>query len=98
MAYDLGLAVCGVVPDLGNCLDRPGVTQRCMFILAVAVPMATGTGAFVGLIAGMVSVAYVASFTSVAFLWHNVVGAVVVVAVGIVVSAIERSVSRSTAA
>ena len=69
-----------------------------VFILAVAVPMATGTGAFVGLIAGMASVAYVASFTSVAFLWHNVVGAVVVVAVGVVVSAIERSVSRSTAA
>ncbi len=69
-----------------------------VFILAVAVPMATGTGAFVGLTAGMASVAYVASFTSVAFLWHNVVGAVVVVAVGVVVSAIERSVSRSTAA
>ncbi len=69
-----------------------------VFILAVAVPMATGTGAFVGLIAGMASVAYVASFTSVAFLWHNVVGAVVVVAVGVVVSAIDRSVSRSTAA
>ena len=28
-----------------------------VFILAVAVPMATGTGAFVGLIAGMASVA-----------------------------------------
>jgi hypothetical protein len=36
MAYDLGLAVCGVVPDLGNCLDRQGVTMLGMFILAVA--------------------------------------------------------------
>ena len=63
-----------------------------VFILAVAVPVATGTGAFVGLIAGMASVAWVASFTNVAFLWHNVVGAVVVVIVGIVVSAIERAV------
>jgi solute:Na+ symporter, SSS family len=69
-----------------------------VFILAVAVPMATGTGAFVGLIAGMASVALVASFTDVAFLWHNVVGAVVVVAAGVVVSAIERSVSKSPAA
>ena len=63
-----------------------------VFILAVAVPIATGTGAFVALIAGMASVAWVASFTNVAFLWHNVVGAVVVVIVGIVVSAIERAV------
>ena len=55
-------------------------------------PRATGTGAFVGLIAGMASVAWVASFTNVAFLWHNVVGAVVVVIVGMVVSLIERAV------
>jgi len=62
-----------------------------VFILAVAVPGATGTGAFVGLIAGMASVAWAASFTRVAFLWHNVIGAVVVVIVGIVVAAIDRS-------
>jgi len=62
-----------------------------VFILAVAVRFATGTGAFLGLIAGMGSVAWVASFTSVAFLWHNVVGAVAVVVVGIVVSLVERA-------
>jgi hypothetical protein len=62
-----------------------------VFILAVAVPFSTGTGAFVGLIAGMASVAWVASFTTIAFLWHNVVGAVVVVVVGIVLSAISPS-------
>jgi solute:Na+ symporter, SSS family len=69
-----------------------------VFILAVAVPLATGTGAFVALIAGMASVAWVASFTNIAFLWHNVVGAVVVVVVGIVVSLIDRAVSGSRAA
>jgi Na+/proline symporter len=57
-----------------------------VFILAVAFPRATGNGAFVGLIAGMASVAWAASYTSVAFLWHNVIGAVVVVAVGIAVT------------
>ena len=57
-------------------------------------PLATGTGAFVGLIAGMASVAWVASFTNIAFLWHNVVGAVVVVVVGIVVSLIETMPDR----
>ena len=62
-----------------------------VFILAVAVPLATGTGAFVGLIAGMASVAWVTRFTNIAFLWHNVVGAVVVVAVGLLVSLMIRA-------
>ena len=66
-----------------------------VFILAIAVPLATGTGAFVALIFGMASVAWVASFTNIAFLWHNVVGAVVVVVVGIAVSLIERAVTSS---
>jgi hypothetical protein len=36
MAYDLGLAVCGVMRDLlGNCLDRQGVTMLGMFMLAI---------------------------------------------------------------
>jgi Na+/proline symporter len=61
-----------------------------VFILAVAFPRATGNGAFVGLLTGMGSVAWVASFTSLAFLWHNVVGAVVVVVVGLAVSLLGR--------
>ncbi len=68
-----------------------------VFILAVAVPLATGTGAFVGLIAGMASVAWVTRFTNIAFLWHNVVGAVVVVAVGLVVSLMTRAAQSSGA-
>jgi solute:Na+ symporter, SSS family len=61
-----------------------------VFILAVGVKAATGTGAFVGLLAGMSSVAWVATFTNVAFLWQNVVGAVAVVAVAIAVSVVDR--------
>ena len=68
-----------------------------VFILAVAVPLATGTGAFVGLIAGMASVAWVTRFTDIAFLWHNVVGAVVVVAVGLLVSLMTGAAQRSRA-
>jgi solute:Na+ symporter, SSS family len=62
-----------------------------VFILAIGVPFATGNGAFVGLLAGMGSVAWVASFTNVAFLWQNVVGAVAVVAAGTIVSAVDRT-------
>jgi SSS family transporter len=57
-----------------------------VFILAIAVPRATANGASVGLLAGMGSVAYAASYTRLAFLWHNVVGAVAVVLVGTAVS------------
>jgi Na+/proline symporter len=58
-----------------------------VFILAVGFPRATGTGAFAGLIAGMGAVAWTFFATNVAFLWHNVVGAVACVVVGLVVSA-----------
>ena len=54
-----------------------------VFLLAM-IPRARGMGAFVGLIAGM-SVVGVVTFgaPSVSFLWHNVIGAVVVVVVGV---------------
>jgi solute:Na+ symporter, SSS family len=61
-----------------------------VFILAIGFPRANGHGAFAGLIAGMATVAWAASFTRVAFLWHNVIGAVTVVVVGIVVSSVSR--------
>jgi solute:Na+ symporter, SSS family len=57
-----------------------------VFILAVGFRRATGNGAFVGLIAGMACVAAAARFTTVAFLWHNVIGALAVVIVGLAVS------------
>ena len=57
-----------------------------VFILAVAFRRATSTGAFCGLIAGMGVVALTAAFTKVAFLWHNVIGAVTVVVVGLLLS------------
>jgi Na+/proline symporter len=57
-----------------------------VFLLAIGWSRATGTGAFVGLIAGMTVVGYVAVNTSIAFLWHNLIGAVVVFVVGVIVS------------
>ena len=61
-----------------------------VFILAVGFPRATANGAFVGLLAGMGAVAWAASTTNVAFLWHNVIGAVAVVVVGMAVSLVTR--------
>jgi solute:Na+ symporter, SSS family len=62
-----------------------------VFILAFFVRGANGTGAFLGLIAGMASVRYVAVVRpDISFLWHNVIGAVVVVAVGWILSLAAR--------
>ena len=67
-----------------------------VFLLAM-IPRARSLGAFVGLIAGMLTVAAVARFApSVSFLWHNVVGAVAVVAVGMVLS-LGKGAGRATA-
>jgi Na+/proline symporter len=62
-----------------------------VFILAIGVPRATANGAFIGLLAGMGSVALAASLTPVAFLWHNVIGAAAVVIVGTAVSLLTPS-------
>ena len=57
-----------------------------VFLLAM-IPRARALGAFVGLLAGMSAVAAVNfGAPSVSFLWHNVVGAATVVAVGVLLS------------
>lgn len=62
-----------------------------VFILALLTKRATATGAFVGLIAGMVVVLSVAfGLPWIAFLWHNLIGAAVVVVVGLAVSSFSR--------
>jgi len=63
-----------------------------VFMLAILTRRATGTGAFVGLLAGMTSVASVAIWRpDISFLWHNVIGAVVVFTVGLSLSLFDRS-------
>ena len=102
-----GLFACGIAvwaAELGSLIE---VVNRFgsffygsilgVFILAVAFPRATGNGAFLGLVAGMGSVAWAAAFTPLAFLWHNVVGAVAVVVVGVIVSAVDRRLSPAPA-
>jgi len=60
-----------------------------VFVLALAVRRANGTGAFVGLLTGMAAVAVVAfhpSTKGLSFLWQNPIGVIVVVVVGTIVS------------
>jgi SSS family solute:Na+ symporter len=59
-----------------------------VFLLAM-IKRARAIGAFVGLLAGMGTVAAVSYFVpSISFLWHNVIGAVVVVVIGTLLSVI----------
>ncbi len=62
-----------------------------VFILAM-IKRSRATGAFIGMLAGISVVGAVAfGLPKVAFLWHNVIGAVTVVIVGLVVSAVQRT-------
>lgn len=97
-----GLFACGVAlyaTNLGSLIE---VVNRFgsffygsilgVFILAMVTRRATGTGAFVGLIGGMALVASVALFRpDISFLWHNVIGALGVVVVGLAVSPFTRA-------
>ncbi len=60
-----------------------------VFVLALAFKRATGTGAFIGLLSGITSVvvfAFHPATRGVSYLWHNPIGAAVVVVVGVIVS------------
>jgi Na+/proline symporter len=57
-----------------------------VFVLAIGTRRATGNGAFFGLLAGIVAVALVGNYSKISFLWYNVIGCLVVVVVGMLIS------------
>jgi Na+/proline symporter len=64
-----------------------------VFVLALTFRRTTGTGAFVGLVAGITTVlifAFHPATRGVSYLWHNPLGVAVVVVVGIAVSLVTR--------
>jgi SSS family transporter len=62
-----------------------------VFVLAFFIRRVRANGAFAGLIAGEAAIFAAARFTNIAFLWYNVIGCVVVIAVGLTVSAFESN-------
>jgi Na+/proline symporter len=65
-----------------------------VFMLAILTRRATARGAFWGVIAGMavvLTVAFSPQTRDIAFLWHNLIGAVVVFVVGMTISAFDRT-------
>lgn len=60
-----------------------------VFVLAFAFPRVRGTAAFLGVLAGEAAIFYASFFTQISFLWYNVVGCCVVVAVGLLLSLLQ---------
>ena len=58
-----------------------------VFTLAFFFKRVNGTGAFWGVLAGEAAIFGARLFTNIGFLWYNVIGAVVVVATGLLISA-----------
>jgi solute:Na+ symporter, SSS family len=57
-----------------------------VFVLAIGTKRATGRGAFWGLLAGVAAVFAVDTYKPISFLWYNLIGCVVVVVVGMLLS------------
>ncbi len=57
-----------------------------VFVLAIGVKRARARGAFFGLLIGMAFIGIVSNYTDIAFLWFNVVGCVVTVLAGYLIS------------
>jgi solute:Na+ symporter, SSS family len=61
-----------------------------VFVLAIGTKRATSNGAFFGLIAGVAAVFAWDNYKPISFLWYNLIGCVVVVAVGMLISLVEK--------
>jgi len=57
-----------------------------VFVLAFYIPRVDAAGAFWGVIAGEAAIFYCFLFTKISFLWYNVIGCVVVIAVGLLLA------------
>ena len=62
-----------------------------VFVLAFFFKRVGGTAAFCGVLAGEVAIFCAARFTAISFLWYNVIGCVVVVVTGLVLSGFSRN-------
>jgi Na+/proline symporter len=60
-----------------------------VFVLAFFFPRVGANGAFVGVLAGEAAIFAANHFTNISFLWYNVVGCLVVLATGVLVSKLE---------
>lgn len=94
----------GYAAELGSLIEAVNIVGSLfygsmlgVFVLAFGPWKTNGNGAFVGMLAGLAAVAWTSNFTSITFLWFNVIGAGVTVIAGLLVGSLWPS-DRSKAA
>jgi Na+/proline symporter len=99
-AFAVGFAALGA-RGFGALIERVNIVGSLfyggllgVFVLAFFCKRVDGTSAFWGVLAGEAAIFSAALFTSVSFLWYNVIGCLVVVAVGLLLAAFRPAASR----
>ena len=92
----------GYAKNLGSLIELVNLigslfygTLLGVFVLAFFFKRATGTGAFVGMLAGEAAIVAARLFTGIAFLWYNVIGCLVVLATALVISYVSPAASAT---
>jgi len=87
------VAFAGLGKHLGSLIEAVNIVGSLfygsllgVFVLAFFFKRVTGTGAFVGMIAGEAAIFAAFLFTGISFLWYNVIGCLVVIATGMAIS------------
>ncbi len=87
------MAFAGFAGQLGSLIEAVNIVGSLFygsmlgaFVLAFGPWRANGNGAFAGMLAGLAAVAWASRNTSISFLWYNLVGCLVTVLVGLIVS------------
>jgi Na+/proline symporter len=93
-----GIAFAQYASRLGSLIEAVNIlgslfygTMLGIFLLAFYIKSVKGPAAFIGALSGEIVVLYCFQFTSIAWLWYNVIGCFVVVGVGIILSVFERT-------
>jgi SSS family transporter len=92
-----GIAFAQYASRLGSLVEAVNIlgslfygTMLGIFLLAFYCKPVKGTAVFVGALAGEIVVLYCFQYTSIAWLWYNVIGCFVVVGVSVILSVFER--------
>jgi Na+/proline symporter len=94
------VAFAGLGKHLGSLIEAVNIVGSLfygsllgVFVLAFFFKRVSGTGAFVGMLAGEAAIFAAFLFTGISFLWYNVIGCLVVIATGMAVSYVSPAAS-----
>ena len=96
------VAFAGLGKHLGSLIEAVNIVGSLfygsllgVFVLAFFFKRVTGTGAFLGMLAGEAAIFAAFLFTGISFLWYNVIGCLVVIATGMAVSFVSPAASAT---